>query len=667
MAMGIAATRKKKAATTRRKGRKTIGRLAAVALLSAAACCCCWTFGWMVRLQLQQQQSWTWPLSTINTAVAAERHLLGQQLEEFVRKERRSFPTASSLAVVVPSEVRRGKEQEEEAPLRRLPGVNDDATTASGTNQLRGGAAVGSNDDGGKSPYAYAFLVGRCGSNKNCTSDTGVGTTASTSKYNDNDYAPYVYSVLVAAYILRREGSTADIVLFIDRCGRDFVAGSAKRKPDDDFDDDIGGLVRALRGMRISIRTIPQQRSFYQLQLQKFRILGLTEYRRVLYLDSDLMPTTNLDYLFEYSDPKSERQLQQPPILQENLVVVGKYAPVNGGFFMLTPHVGDLELVNRLIRDKELKQLQQQRKLFLPEAENRTASGDVTRDGRSAKNGFDVKLGWGGTTPIGSWKSLLSTGFDWRFNAADGDQGLLWYWVRNVQRKVSIQTIDEIEHWVASESAVTAASVSSKMKEENALVRIPDKLSQQLPHQDPLWCWGVICEGLWSNFVHFYGSQKPWNVGYPFTAKAQEAWSSTAKTTTLTTAMNSSTSSLGTNKYYLSTFKERIDIQQALKRARNKKKQRTGIISNEDRPFQSAPETHRWIAPSPKESADAKYASEIHYWYATLKELNEEYDIGIDVENVTLQFKKTKKKVIAESTSSKLDFVSGTPLTTLLD
>jgi alpha-N-acetylglucosamine transferase len=54
--------------------------------------------------------------------------------------------------------------------------------------------------------------------------------------------------------------------------------------------------------------------------LDKFRILGMTEYRRVLFLDGDVVPLVNLDYLFELSDPA---HTTTPTILMENLVVAG--------------------------------------------------------------------------------------------------------------------------------------------------------------------------------------------------------------------------------------------------------------------------------------------------------------------------------------------------------
>jgi hypothetical protein len=66
--------------------------------------------------------------------------------------------------------------------------------------------------------------------------------------------------------------------------------------------------------------------------LDKFRILGLVEYRRVLLMDGDVMPNTSLDYLFEMSDGENAT-------LKENLITAGKMEPANAvslRLFLLT-------------------------------------------------------------------------------------------------------------------------------------------------------------------------------------------------------------------------------------------------------------------------------------------------------------------------------------------
>ena len=69
----------------------------------------------------------------------------------------------------------------------------------------------------------------------------------------------------------------------------------------------------------------------------KFRALQKTEYKRIMYLDSDILPLVNLDYYFHLSDP-NEKSL--PTILQPNLNIATRSAPYIGGMFMMYPAEG---------------------------------------------------------------------------------------------------------------------------------------------------------------------------------------------------------------------------------------------------------------------------------------------------------------------------------------
>jgi hypothetical protein len=63
-------------------------------------------------------------------------------------------------------------------------------------------------------------------------------------------------------------------------------------------------------------------------------------------MDSDIMPTGNLDYLFLNSDGPS-------PSLKPNLVVAGRMEPANGGFFMLEPGEHDLSEMDTIIQRRQ--------------------------------------------------------------------------------------------------------------------------------------------------------------------------------------------------------------------------------------------------------------------------------------------------------------------------
>jgi hypothetical protein len=210
--------------------------------------------------------------------------------------------------------------------------------------------------------YAYAFVIGGC-------------------KPEKPSYRFFIHNILIAARVLREGGSKADIVVF-------FQMGFKS-----EYDRLLEEDVRLLRAMDIKFKYIPKnpQESFYRTVLDKFRILSLTEYRRVILMDGDVMPATNLDYLFEMSDGPDAT-------LKENLVVAGKIEPANAGFFMLAPKQGDLEHINEIIKKRE----QRARELSYPY--------------------FDPIEGWGHAfVPGDQWQSLFKTGRNWTFWSAFGE------------------------------------------------------------------------------------------------------------------------------------------------------------------------------------------------------------------------------------------------------
>lgn len=105
---------------------------------------------------------------------------------------------------------------------------------------------------------------------------------------------------------------------------------------------------RALEQMHVHVQYIPKSphENFYRTNVDKFRILGLTQYRRVLFMDGDVFSLGSLDYLFEMSDGKDA-------ILKENVVMQGVFEPANGGFFMLAPSAEDLSLINSILQCSE--------------------------------------------------------------------------------------------------------------------------------------------------------------------------------------------------------------------------------------------------------------------------------------------------------------------------
>ncbi|CAB9527199.1 expressed unknown protein [Seminavis robusta] len=141
------------------------------------------------------------------------------------------------------------------------------------------------------SPYAYAFVMG------------GVNE-------QDGRYLGMFYNILIAAYIFDKEGSSADVVVYVQMSANSTLT----ELPEDN--------TRLLTAMGVKIKYLPKPKveNFHQIIMQKLVILELVEYRRVIFLDTDVMPFCNLDYVFHLSDsPK--------PVLKKNLIIALSGSP----------------------------------------------------------------------------------------------------------------------------------------------------------------------------------------------------------------------------------------------------------------------------------------------------------------------------------------------------
>jgi hypothetical protein len=296
------------------------------------------------------------------------------------------------------------------------------------------------------SPYAYAFVVGGCNP-------------------QDPTYTGYLYNILIAARVLRKRGSQADIVAFIQ---------IAYKSPDDKLPEAHANMLQKL-DVRIRYIAKSATESFYEAQLEKFRILDMVEYRRVLFLDADVLPVGNMDYLFELSDGDN-------PILRENLVIAGPFEPANGGIFMLKPGAGEFEELNSIVRKREIR--------------------DKHLEGRK----FDIVEGWG--HPIKSpdyWQTTkISPRTNWTFNAAQADQGLLYHWVKYVKKSVSLVRSNIIENWSVDSNGTLRITATH----DDPFVNV-SRPTKVFHHECMRWCHNG-CYAPYRDWVHFTGKKKPW-------------------------------------------------------------------------------------------------------------------------------------------------------------
>jgi hypothetical protein len=291
--------------------------------------------------------------------------------------------------------------------------------------------------------FAYAYVVGGC-------------------KPDDPSYRNYFNDILVSTYRQREEGSQADVVVFVQMA----YESKTDTLPETD--------VKLLSAMNIKIEYIPKtkEESFYRIMLDKFRILSLTQYDRVLFMDGDVMAVGNLDYLFD---------LSMRGILKENLVYAGLTEPANGGFFMVAPKADARDRIMKIIQNKE------------------------DRCAKLPYPNWDAKIGWGHPMEDDDWFELMSDvkRRDWDFYGAFADQGLLFHWVKYEQKSVSVVLKDKIQNWGADSTDGTV-----RMEKELDLSVVSE-------HARVRPCWKEIikfrqCLPPHSDFTHFTGRSKPW-------------------------------------------------------------------------------------------------------------------------------------------------------------
>jgi hypothetical protein len=252
-------------------------------------------------------------------------------------------------------------------------------------------------------PFAYAFFLG------------GIPTTTSASD-NAFGYGGLLHNILVSVQVLRSMGSTADMVLMVHMAEPYATLPSA----DLDMIQDLDILIQYVPP------TVPSfPNGFATLALEKFRILSWTQYRRVLYLDPDVMPLCNLDYLMKLSTTGP---------LAENVLVSIANQPAFTSIFVVAPQQGHYQQFLQVLKESY-------------------------PDGNEE---FDKDRGWGYAfgheeawdTPkarqIGRWSKLWesvkglmvnpsrSRTQQWVFEGANSDAGLLYHWVRFVRQRYSI-------------------------------------------------------------------------------------------------------------------------------------------------------------------------------------------------------------------------------------
>jgi len=257
-----------------------------------------------------------------------------------------------------------------------------------------------------KSDKAYAFLLGGIPS---ATSPgdlimPALGNGRKELLFPANSYRGLLYNILVSVKILRNSGSTADMVVLVK------MASANEKLPSE--------YVRWMTALDIRIQYVPASPSivneFSTITFEKFRLLDLVDYKRILYMDADVTPRCNLDYIMDLS-------MGEDAILQPNFLVSIGDSPVSSSFFMLAPGDGKFKKLLKIIAKA------------------------------SDPGGFRGGPGWGKwlRETDEPFKTISNKrGMGWDYDGADSDQGLLHHWAQWSQKKASFAIGNRIENWV---------------------------------------------------------------------------------------------------------------------------------------------------------------------------------------------------------------------------
>eukprot|EP00557_Chaetoceros_sp_GSL56_P008527 CAMPEP_0176490462 /NCGR_PEP_ID=MMETSP0200_2-20121128/7883_1 /TAXON_ID=947934 /ORGANISM="Chaetoceros sp., Strain GSL56" /LENGTH=525 /DNA_ID=CAMNT_0017887769 /DNA_START=29 /DNA_END=1606 /DNA_ORIENTATION=- len=336
--------------------------------------------------------------------------------------------------------------QETEPSGRRLTQPTNDQSAIASAAQKR-------------SPYTYVWVIG------------GI-------REDRYGYKGFLWDVLISANLLRKLGSTADFCIFV------------RLSPSSNLDDlpwEDRQLLEAL-GIQIILLEKPQVESFSQLVFDKFLTINMTDYKRVMFLDADIVPITNLDYIFHLSDPD---YTQVPTLLKPNMITASLGEPCNTGIFMVEPSKEGFEQYEKAFRQ------QRERAKTLPYPY------------------FDKDEGWGHNFHEhgDSWQAVNKKSSKWIFHASHSDQGLMYYWAKYLRQNVTIFISDLVQNWKSGDNGQPI------MESEGRGILAPYQgkvLFQQWSCDDPQRAdeserrnsWR--CVPFFEGFAHFVGKRKPW-------------------------------------------------------------------------------------------------------------------------------------------------------------
>jgi hypothetical protein len=207
--------------------------------------------------------------------------------------------------------------------------------------------------------------------------------------------------------------------------------------------------------LRMNIIFLPQKAdgSWKSFTMEKFHVLRFHEYKRIFFIDADVLPICDLTHYFNMSDQG---------IFAPNVIFAFNNEPSNAGLFLISPERDDWEIFKKI------------------------------PDYMNPKMGFGIPL----AEPAEGMKGTYS---DWSWQAVKEDQGMLYHWTRYVKKNVTMVNENRLKTWV---------DVNGTVK----LVREVHRFRKRCPISIDSRRASVVNYLAIRDFNHFTGRNKPWKT-----------------------------------------------------------------------------------------------------------------------------------------------------------
>jgi hypothetical protein len=331
-------------------------------------------------------------------------------------------------------------------------------------------------------------------------------------------YRGILYNILAATFVLKYDTTTssnhsqAEIVVLVQMSAATTTTAATTATTTQQGEHPFVRLALSrlppseealLHKMNITIRYLPRPKivpTFYELVMAKFHVLSMVEYTKILFLDGDVLPLCNLDYLLELSETTKDS-----PRLGETVLHAMYEDPVNAGLFVVTPRHNNNDWIFQ--KWNEFRALAPDQR---PHVEYR-----LWKDGGDSKSGWD-------------------------FYCADSDQGFLLYWSLFLQDEHQSQSLSIIVGPTIEQYDATSSSSSSSLvlpqEERTAVPRQPTRIesSQFLsdysclapPPRSHTWAQNANTEAaqwpFYQDFYHMVGYSKAWETSPTSTSWKQK-------------------------------------------------------------------------------------------------------------------------------------------------